>query len=233
MLTDDLTDKTPIMGAAVGGYFDIHFTGMKSPVAYVLYLRSGLNVVRRGGKFEEVFEVAKGITSTHKGSYDALYVQLPILLNFHFELPGTRRSQFVRAFVGPAVSYGFNGRYSDEKVTPYSGGTTATNIDPATINYNIHNEPAFDYLKPLDVEIIAGVGYEYKNWNFNLYLDHGFLSTIDEEDALKTAYNENNEPVMRSGASLTSYMVSVGYNIPVGKKKTTEAAPVRYSYTNH
>lgn len=200
---DDLTEKTPIMGASVGAFITIEFRQMRSPLAYIFSIQTGLNVVRRGGKFREDFDQPYSLPSVHEGGYDALYGQLPVLLNFHIEIPGSRRKQFVKLFLGPAVSYGFYGTYEDRKVTPH--------LPQTDINYKIHNAKAFDYLNRLDVEAIVGVGYEHKNWDFSIYVDHGFLSVQDVKDA---ATGE-----MRSGASLNSYMLAVGYHFPIGDKK--------------
>ena len=206
---DDLTKKTPIIGASAGAFITIEFKEMRSPLAYIFYIQTGLNVVRRGGYFREDFDQPYSLPSVHEGGYDALYGQLPILLNFHIEIPGSRRTQFAKIFLGPAISCGFYGTYDDRKVTPH--------LPQSDINYKIHNANAFDHLNRIDVEAIFGIGYEYKQWDFNIYIDHGFLSAKDEPDATKST--DSGTPVMRAGASLTSYMLSVGYRFPIGGKK--------------
>lgn len=226
-LTDDLTEKTPILGASVGLYTTYEFTTLRSFMGRIFYLQFGANFVRRGGKYEEVFVLGESLTSEHKGSLDAYYVQVPVLANFHFELPIRKnRGHFVRAFLGPAVSVGVMGKYSEIKVTPYQPSTE--------INYKIVNAPAFDYVKRIDAEIIAGIGYEYKNITLSFYVDHGFLSVKDERDALRTleangsanagtgtgtgsgTSNTGND-ILHAGSSLNAYMFSFGYRFPIGR----------------
>ncbi|MBQ4376634.1 MAG: PorT family protein [Bacteroidales bacterium] len=207
-LSDDLTEKTPILAVSAGGYATLEFTKLRSPMAYIFYLQGGLNVVRRGGGYSETFAIAEGLTTEHHGNYDAWYVQVPILANFRFELPVKKRNQYLRLFFGPAASYGIIGTYSERKVTPFQ--------PQRDVNYKIHNAAAFDYMNRLDVEAIFGFGYENRNITFSIYVDHGFLSVYDEIDALRTIENGDN-PVTHAGSSLTAYMVSVGYRFPLRK----------------
>ena len=207
-LSDDLTDKTPILAVSVGGYATLEFTQLRSPMAYIFYLQGGLNIVRRGGGYSEVFSIAQGLNTEHHGSYDAWYAQVPILANFRFELPVKKRKQYLRLFFGPAVSYGIIGTYSERKVTPFQ--------PQRDVNYKIHNAAAFDYMNRLDAEAIFGFGYENRNITFSIYVDHGFLSVYDEIDALRTIENGDN-PVNHAGSSLTAYMVSIGYRFPLRK----------------
>ncbi|MBR1517623.1 MAG: PorT family protein [Bacteroidales bacterium] len=206
-LSDDLTEKTPLASFSFGGYAMLEFTKLRSPMAYIFYLQGGINFTRRGGSYSEVFTIAPGLSTEHHGSFDAYYVQVPILANFRFELPVRKRKQYVRFFVGPAVSYGLLGRYSERKVTPFQ--------PQRDVNYKIQNAPAFDYMNRLDVEAIVGIGYESQRFTFSIYVDHGFLSAKDEVDALRTIEN-GDVPVNHAGCSITAYMLSVGYRFPLG-----------------
>ncbi|MBR1793533.1 MAG: PorT family protein [Bacteroidales bacterium] len=215
-LTDDLTEKTPISSISGGIYTTYEFNKVHSLISEVFYVQLGVNFVRRGGKYEEVFNLGSNLSSQHTGSIDAWYVQVPLLANLRLELPLKKRKHYARAFFGPAVSIGVLGKYNEQKVTPYQ--------DSRKINFKIAGEGAFDYLNRIDAELIAGLGYEHKNITISIYVDHGFLSVMDEPDILRTLESGNpDEPVMHAGSSLSAYMISFSYRIPIGSNTDPRA----------
>ena len=85
-ISDDLSTKSPILGAGVGGYINYTFVNTQTIFGEFLYLQSGLNLNRRGSNFHEVLE-NENTMSVRDGYYHAYYLQLPILVGFHMELP--------------------------------------------------------------------------------------------------------------------------------------------------
>ena len=81
---DDLADNSPILAANIGGFVTFGFTNSQSMLGEYLRLQTGLNLIRRGSKFQEVLD---DIMSIRRGTYDAWYVQLPILALLRYELP--------------------------------------------------------------------------------------------------------------------------------------------------
>lgn len=197
-ISDDLSTKSPIFGAGVGGYLNINFTNSESVAGQFVYLQTGLSLNRRGSNFHEVLE-NENTMSVREGYYHAYYLQLPILVGFHMELPIRSSGHVVGIIAGPAVSFGLFGRCQDRLISP-------GNPSPlANYDYSIVSIPAdasreeqqaieqaarqkrevFNHLKRLDVSAIVGLTYEFGPWNAILYLDHGFMATSTEPDILR------------------------------------------------
>ena len=199
---DDLADNSPILAANLGGFVTFGFTNSQSLLAENFYLQTGLNLIRRGSKFEEVLD---GIMSIREGKYDAWYVQLPILALFRYELPVREPGHHALLSFGPAVSYGIFGTLQDKKITPY--------LPQTDWNYDI-SEPVFNTSNPLDVDLLIGVGYEYQDLSVMLQLDYGFMAVSTSPDALNISQNEptiKNVPLGNNFALL----LTVGYQFPI------------------
>ncbi len=202
-ITDDLTEKTPIFGASLGGYLSYGFERQHNVLSQLFYLNIGLNVARRGGIYSEKFDIAENLLTERVGKYDALYVQVPVLAQFRFELPMMRRQRhYASLLVGPAVSVGVIGQYSDRAVTPF--------MPQREVNYVIDHAAAFDYMNRLDVSAVVGLEYEINNFTLGLFMDYGFCSVKDEVDAVKTIEN-GGETTMHPGGNIMSFLLSVGY----------------------
>lgn len=200
---DVLAQTSPIMAANIGGFATFGFGGSESLLAENVYLQTGLNLIRRGTKFVEVLEATRSIRD---GYYDAWYVQLPLLAMFRYELPIRQPGHHVLLSLGPAVSYGLFGTMDDRKVTP--------SLPQETWNYH-KIEPVFNTLKPLDVNWLLGLGYEYKDLSVMLQLDYGFLSVLDVPDALNNNSESgvaNNVVTLGNNCAL---LLTVGYQFPV------------------
>ena len=209
-LQDDLTEKTPILGASAGIYVNYDFSRLRSVMSQIFYLQSGVNLTRRGGTYYEKFAVGEKISSEHEVTMDAWYVQVPLLANFRFELPAKTRRQYVRLFVGPAISVGVFGSYNDMQTTP--------RLPQREVNHKIRNAAAFDYMNRIDADLMVGIGYEYNRFTISFYVDHGFLSSVDERDVLRTIENQGNE-VTHGGCNMTAYMLSASYRLPLNANK--------------
>jgi len=205
---DDLATNRPILAANVGGFVSFGFTNSQSFFAQNLMVQTGLNLIRRGSKFEEVLE---SVMSIREGSHSVYYLQLPVLATFRYELPIREPGHFGLLSVGPAVSYGLFGWTNDRKI---SQGYPQNDW-----NYRIENDPVFNHLNRLDVSFILGVGYEWQDLSVMLQVDYGFLAVKDEVDVLKTdsesqSYHTSDVLMVPQGNNF-ALLLTVGYQFPV------------------
>ena len=181
-IQDDLGIKSPTLGLNVGGYINFEFSHSQTVLAEIFYLQTGVNLLRRGGNFEDVFENENSM-SIRNGHYYAWYAQVPVLAGLHFELPVRQPGHVVGVFVGPAVSYGLFGSFSDRKVSP---GVASVGDNYDVDLYGTDDErKLFNHLNRLDVSAIVGVSYEYGPLTLSLMLDHGFLALSEGLDVLR------------------------------------------------
>ena len=199
---DDLADNSPILGANLGGFVNYGFTNSQSMLAENFYLQTGLNLIRRGSNFQEVLE---GIMSIRQGTFDAWYVQLPILAVFRYELPIREPGHHALLSVGPAVSYGIFGTLHDKKITP--------RLPQSDWNYDI-SVPVFNVLNPLDVSILLGLGYEYQDLSVMLQLDYGMTSVSSSPDALNISQETAQIKHVPIGSNF-ALLLTLGYQFPI------------------
>lgn len=211
-LADDLSTKSPILGVNVGGYINFSFKHSPSALAEVFYLQTGLNVIRRGNLFEEVYE--HGNTLGHREGFHRIwYLQLPVLAGVHFELPIREPGHWVGFYLGPAVSYGLFGRYADRMVTP--GYTSrAANYD-VNFSGSAEDRKLFNHIGRLDVSAIFGVSYEHGNYTVSLFVDHGFMAVSKNIDVLRVIENGQAQilnEITNANASLIDEEIADGNN---------------------
>ncbi len=208
-LADDLSTKSSILGVNVGGYINFRFKHSPTALSEIFYLQSGLNITRRGNRFEDVYDHGNAL-SHRKGYHHAWYVQLPILAGVHMELPIREPGHWVGFYLGPAVSYGLFGRYADRKVTP---GYTSRDA-----NYDVHfsgtpeDAMLFNHIKRLDVSAILGLSYEHGNYTVSLFVDHGFLAVSEDVDVLRVIENSQASATIGDGNN-SAVMLSVAYKL--------------------
>ena len=214
-IVDDLSTKSPVLGLNVGGYVNYTFAQSESVLAEIFYLQTGLNIIRRGSNFEEVREYANDMM-VRRGHYHSWYAQLPILAGVHMELPIRQAGHVVGIYLGPALNVGLFGNYADRKVTPYNP-SYAANYD-VSLNGSAADRNVFNHIKRLDVSAILGVSYEYREFTFSLFLDHGFLATSEGQDVLRII--ENNQPGQTRNVNVkipngnnNAVMISVAYRL--------------------
>lgn len=211
---DDLSSKSPILGASVGGYINYTFAQSESVLAETFFLQTGLNLTRRGGNFQEVLENGASLMF-REGYYHSYYLQLPILACVHYELPIRASGHVVGVFLGPSVSFGLFGRYGDRRITP-SVTSTAANYD-VNFNGSADDRQVFNHINRLDVSAIIGISYEYKRLSASLYVDHGFLATSEGDDILRIIENNqsgsNKVDVKIPNGHNIAFMLSVGYSL--------------------
>lgn len=205
-IQDDLSTKSPVLGLNFGGYIDYTFAQSQSVLAEIFYLQSGLNIIHRGSNFEEIHEYANDLM-IRTGYYHAWYAQIPILAGVHMELPIRKAGHVVGFYLGPAINIGLFGRYGDRKVSPYSANYDA-NYD-VDVNGTPADRAVFNHINRFDLGAIIGLSYEYRDFTFSLFLDHGFLATSEGTDVLRLIDN-----TMAEANNNNSNKVNV--NIPNG-----------------
>jgi hypothetical protein len=203
-MDDDLSTSSPILGATLGGYVNYTFAQSESMLQETFFIQTGLNLNRRGSNFEEHLENGSSLMY-REGYYHAYYLQLPILVGIHYELPIRASGHVLGIFLGPQVSFGLFGRYSDRKITP-GISSPAANYD---VNFNGSEEDRklFNHINRFDVGAIFGISYEYKQFTASLYIDRGFLATSEGVDVLRII--ENNQ----GGGSDVDVKIPNGHNV--------------------
>lgn len=208
--SDDLADNSPIAAVNVGAFVNFGFTGSQSLLAEMFSLQSGVNLIRRGSHYEEVLQ---SILSVRQGTYDAWYVQVPLLAAFRMELPVREPGHIGLLSVGPAVSYGLFGSRNDLIFTH--------GYPQSDWNHKIVGEPVFNTLNKLDVSFQLGVGYENQDLQVMLQLDYGLTAVANFDDALRndTEYNpttNNNGAVVKvPQGNNCAILLTVGYKFPI------------------
>ncbi len=215
--SDDLATKSSILGLNMGGYINYSFKHSPTALAEIFYLQTGINLVRRGNSFQEVFENGNTLIF-REGHHHAWYVQVPVLAGVHFELPVREPGHTVGFFIGPAVSYGLFGHYADRVISP---GVTAreANYD-VNFSGNANDRKLFNHIGRLDVSAILGLSYERGNYTFSLFVDHGFLSVADDVDVLRIILDEISGGTTNTdtdytipGGNNNAIMLSVSYKL--------------------
>ena len=118
-----------------------------------------------------------------EGYIHAWYAQIPILACVHLEMPLRQAGHTLGFFMGPAVGIGLTGVYNERKVSPYVSSPEA-NYD-LSIHGTAKDRDPFSHLNRVDVSAILGLSYEYRDFTFTAYLDHGFLATSTGYDVLR------------------------------------------------
>lgn len=213
-ITDDLSTKSPILGATVGGYLNFTFAKSKTVLGEIFYLQTGLNINRRGSNYQVILDHQTTI-SIREGYYHAYYAQIPFLACVHMELPIRNSGHSVGVFLGPALSVGIAGRCHDRMVAPFLP-SYAVNYDN-DITGTPSDRAVFNHLTRLDVSAMIGLTYEYKNFVVSLYVDHGFVATSKEDDILRIIENSqgggNSIKVEIPNGNNSAYMLSIGYRL--------------------
>ncbi len=229
-VSDDLLTHSSIFGANVGGYVDYMFTEWKNPWAENIYLEFGLNVVRRGTNFEQVWT---NMLSVRQGYYHNWYVQVPVFAGFKWEIPQLPAGNYVNFFLGPTFNVGVFGRLWDRKVTP--GMPQISNNYDTYLSSNKDDRRSFKHMRRFDVGFVLGVGYQWHNFTFDIFMDHGFIALMKKDDVLSgVVVNQNNgtdptgegttttetaEPENRNAYTGTNqaFMISIGYQLPINR----------------
>ena len=228
-VSDDLL-SSPILGFNLGGYVDYMFTEWRNPWAENIYLQTGLNIVRRGGNFQQVLP---NMQSLRRGYYHSWYAQIPLIAGFKYEIPQLPANNFVNFFLGPTLNVGVLGSLWDSKITP-GMPQTSDNYD-TYITGNKNDRRVFKHIRRFDVGIILGVGYQWHNYTVDLYMDHGFIALMKKDDVLidldqqhtggsTTTTNEDGTTTTTEIRDRNAYtgtnhaiMLSFGYQLPINR----------------
>lgn len=212
-MDDDLSTSAPILGATLGGYVTYTFAKSESMLQETFFLQSGLNLNRRGCNFEDHKENGSTLIF-REGYYHAYYLQLPILVGIHYELPIRASGHVLGIFLGPQVSFGLFGRFNDRKITPGTDSPLA-NYD-LSFNGTDDDRQVFNHINRFDVGAIFGISYEYKEFTVSLYIDRGFLATSESDDVLRIIENNgnsSNDDVKIPNGHNVAYMLSLNYKL--------------------
>ena len=226
-VADDLLTHTPIFGFSIGGYVDYMFTEWKNPWAENIYLQTGLNITRRGTNFQQVFV---NMLSIRQGFFHNWYAQIPIIAGFKYEIPQLPAGNYVNFFLGPTVNVGLFGRLWDRQVTP--GMPQSSNNYDTFVTGSKSARSSFKHQRRIDVGLVLGVGYQWHNFTFDLYMDHGFVALMKKDDVLAPfdqTQNQNNQngnttqnntkPEDRNAYTGTNnaFMLAIGYQLPINR----------------
>ena len=220
-VSDDLLTRSPIMGFNIGGYADYMFTEWKNPWSENIYLRTGLNIVRRGTKFEQVWALEP--RSIREGFYHNWYAQIPVIAGFKWEIPQLPAGNFVSVYFGPTFNVGLFGRLWESRITP--GMPQRTHNYDTFITEGKDARRSFKHMRRIDASVIVGVSYQWHNFTFDLFLDHGFVALMKKDDVMNgVVYNANSSTPTTSNDDRNSYtgtnqaiMIAVGYQLPINK----------------
>ena len=213
-MKDDLSTHRPILGVNAGAYLDYSFAWSESVIGQMIHLQAGLNMMRRGCDYRNVFENVTDI-SIRTGHYHAWYLQMvPVTLDFQYELPIRSPGHVVGFFVGPAVSVGLFGSYEDRMVHPHSPDRN-TNYDIARDGTS-DDLKVFNHLNRLDASILVGFSYHRGKAALSFHIDHGLTATSESDDILRIIESQQagnaEHPQVPNGHN-AAYILSFSYQL--------------------
>lgn len=227
-VSDDLLTRSPIFGFNLGGYADYMFTNWKNPWSENVYLQVGLNFIRRGTNFQQVW--VHEPRSIRQGYYHNWYAQIPLLAGFRYEIPSLPAENFINFFVGPTLNVGMFGKLWDRRVTPGTPQLSANYDSYVTGEEDDHK--SFKNMRRFDVGVVLGVGYQWHNITIDVFMDHGFIALMKREDVLapfdkptdNNGTNNNGSKASSVDTDRNSYtgtnntfMISIGYQLPINR----------------
>jgi hypothetical protein len=222
-VADDLLTSSPIFAFTIGGYVDYMFTEWKNPWSENVYLRTGLNINRRGTNFSQDLT---HMTSMRRGYFHNWYAQIPVIFGFRYELPQLPAGNYINFFVGPSFNVGLFGRLWDRQVT--LGMPQYSNNYDTFVTGTKDDRASFKHLRRLDASLILGVGYQWHNFTVDIYMDHGFVALMKRADVLAPydvaqGLNEENmtesQKADRNAYTGTNqaFMICIGYQLPINR----------------
>lgn len=216
-ISDDLLTRSPIMAMDMGGYFNYGFQNSSAFWSDNLYLQMGMNYIRRGARFEQVWPMQR---SYREGFYHLNYIEIPVLAAWKMELPLREADHYASFYVGPAFNVGLFGRIWDRHVTP---GFPQTSVNYDTYeSSNPSDKKAFKHMRRFDISSRIGIGYKHNTLTVDLFWEHGFIALMEEEDVLRTLDSQNNTNTTNTVDNINPYtgvhnalVLSVGYTLPL------------------
>lgn len=228
-VSDDLLTHSPIFGFNLGAYADYMFTDWKNPWSENIYLQFGLNINRRGTNFRQILANQHSI---RRGFYHNWYAQIPVIAGYRFEIASLPAGNIVSFYFGPTFNVGLFGRLWDRQVTP--------GMAQYSYNYDTYvtgskdDRRSFKHIRRLDASLILGVGYQWHNFTFDFFMDHGFVALMKREDVLANldqtqvgttttttggTTTNTTKPKDRNAYTGTNhaFMLAIGYQIPINR----------------
>ena len=163
--------------------------------------------------------------SIRQGFYHNWYAQIPVFAGFKYEIPQLPAGNFVSFYLGPTFNVGLFGRLWDRKVTP--GMPQHSNNYDTYVTGNKDDRRSFKHMRRIDVGVVLGVAYQWHNFTFDLYFDHGFIALMKKDDVLNgvvygnetttettTTTEENRNAYTGTNQAI---MLGIGYQLPINR----------------
>ncbi|MCQ2297326.1 MAG: PorT family protein [Bacteroidales bacterium] len=185
---DDLITSGGIMATNLGGFAEYGFEETSSFLLENVSIQVGMNFIRRGYRFEEVYQKNASMSLDY-GRCRAWYVQLPVLARYEYELPVNEAGHNIVVSFGPAFSFGMFGRYRERKISPQMP-QESMNFDTYTTQPK-SMRGAFKHIRRPDVNFLLNVGYQHSDWELDLSMDYGFLAVSLSDDRVRVIEKES------------------------------------------
>lgn len=185
---DDLISTGGIMSTNIGGFAEYGFEETNSFLLTNVSIQVGLNFIRRGYRFEEVYQRGTQMSLDY-GRCRAWYAQIPVLARYEYELPVKEAGHNLVFSAGPAFSFGMFGRYRERKISPRMP-QNSMNFDTYTTQPK-SMRGAFKHIRRPDVNLLVNLGYQHKEWEFDLSMDYGFLAVTMADDRVRVIEESN------------------------------------------
>jgi hypothetical protein len=187
-ISDDLFMNSTL-GYNIGGYANYSFSIGALPE---MELQSGLFLARRGAKM-----VTTDLIKEIEDICQPWYLQIPLKISYTYRLP-ISDEHFVSVSVGPAANIGLFGKGYKTVISPEYVGIRGEE------NNSQSEYEMFDKWNRIDVSILIGFGYRFRDYTFDFIIDSGLLVPHSEMDALVSDRNSFT-------GTQKSFIFSLGY----------------------
>jgi len=161
----NIEDYDMLVGASAGIIMDYNITKN-------IYIRSGLDFVMKGAKYNSFSEVKQGgwpVKYFYNQKARLNYIQMPLMLGYRYKVAsGTH--VFISG--GAYFAYGIygKGKYTLRSISIENGKDTE----------HIESEKFKDfddmYLKDFDLGVVGAIGAEYGNYSINVGYEYGLVN---------------------------------------------------------
>lgn len=185
-------NKKFLAGYHIGALANFELTDVISFRAGVLATGRGVKTDSETTDTYDFGGTTTTITTSYKSTTSLTYIEVPIAINFGFDMGDSR----LNVGFGPYVSYGIAGKTKWESKTSTTVGST-TNSTENSGNDNIKwgSDQNNDDLKPLDFGVYPTLGMDFGRIEIELSYRMG-LSNISPYD--QNGYRANNKVMMFS-----------------------------------
>lgn len=220
---DNLISSGAVMGANLGAFAEYGFEESNNFLLENVSVQVGLNFIRRGYRFEEVYQKGANMSLDY-GRCRAWYAQIPVLARYEYELPVKEAGHNIVLSMGPAFSFGMFGRFRERKISPRMP-QESMNFDTYTTRPKSERN-AFKHIRRPDVNFLINLGYQHNEWEFDLGVDYGFLAVTLADDRVRLIEQDNAQNATKAQNSIDvgrvvvpqgnnmAIMLNVVYRIP-------------------